>query len=161
MVKTFVHAAALLAVFALAGQAQAQDTLQANPMGSPSATMQQQAAPASGSSPSPEQSMVDHWYGDEYRLCDGTTTDIVICVNGLYERWDGRLNTAYGAVIGYQGDEQKEALRDAQRKWIAYRDANCSFYAGGEGSISRIEAATCLYVLTRDRALELEMMGQR
>ena len=54
--------------------------------------------------------------------------------------------------------ERKDAFRDTQRKWIAYRDANCLFYANGEGSISRIEAATCQLVLTRDRAQELQMM---
>lgn len=101
------------------------------------------------------------WYGGEYQNCDGSTIDILDCVDGLRNKWDGRLNAAYGQIMNAQTAEQQTALRDAQRKWIAYRDANCAFYAGGEGSISRIEAAVCQYALTRDRARELEtMLGQ-
>lgn len=98
------------------------------------------------------------WYGDEYQRCEGTTVDTIQCVNGLRDEWDARLNAAYRQVMESEGKLQKSALRDAQRKWIAYRDANCAYYAGGQGSISRIEAAVCDYALTRDRARELEMM---
>ena len=109
----------------------------------------------------PATDVSDHWYGGEYRNCDGSTIDMIECINGLRDRWDGRLNAAYGRIMGVESATQKTALRDAQRKWIAYRDANCAYYLGGEGSIARIEAATCDYVLTRDRAQELEMMGNQ
>src|SRR5690606_4954811 len=93
------------------------------------------ASPATGAS--------DDWYGGEYRSCDGSTLDIIDCVYGLRDKWDGRLNAAYRQVMNGETERQKTALRDAQRKWITYRDANCAYYAGGEGSISRIEAAVC------------------
>lgn len=98
------------------------------------------------------------WYGGEVQNCDGSTVDMIECVNGLRDKWDGRLNAAYRQVMNTETAAQKTALRDAQRQWIAYRDANCAYYAGGEGSISRIEAAVCQYALTRDRARELEAM---
>lgn len=106
----------------------------------------------------PSSGTSDRWYGGEYRNCDGSTIDIIDCVFGLRDRWDGRLNAAYRQVMNVETQGQKAALRDAQRKWITYRDANCAYYAGGEGSIARIEAAVCEYALTRDRAQELEMM---
>lgn len=95
---------------------------------------------------------------DETQQCDGTTTDMVQCINGLRDRWDRRLNAAYKKVMDAESAAQKAALRSAQRQWIAYRDANCTYYAGGEGSIARIEAASCDYSLTRDRARELEQI---
>jgi uncharacterized protein YecT (DUF1311 family) len=101
---------------------------------------------------------LDRWYGGEYQSCDGSTVDIIECVNSLRDRWDDRLNVAYRNVMDAESATRGKELRDVQRRWIAYRDANCSYYAGGEGSIARIEAAVCHYVLTRDRAQELEMM---
>lgn len=100
----------------------------------------------------------DSWYGSEYQSCDGSTVDMIQCVNSLRDRWDDRLNAAYRKVMDAEDDAQRSALRAAQRQWIAYRDANCAYYAGGQGSIARIEAAVCQYALTRDRARELEMM---
>jgi uncharacterized protein YecT (DUF1311 family) len=48
------------------------------------------------------------------------------------------------------------ALRNVQRLWIKYRDANCGFYAEAPGSISQVAAAECLRLMTKQRALELE-----
>lgn len=100
----------------------------------------------------------EHWYGGEYQNCAGSTVDIIQCANGLRDKWDDRLNAAYRQVMESETTAQRTALRDAQRRWIAYRDANCAYYLGGEGSIARIETAVCDYVQTRDRARELEMM---
>ena len=96
--------------------------------------------------------------GAEYQNCDGSTVDMIECVNGFTERWDDRLNSAYREVSGTLKADRKTELRDVQRLWIGYRGANCAYYAGGEGSIARIEAAICLYSLTRTRAKELEAM---
>lgn len=110
----------------------------------------------------PNPAMADDWYGDEYRPCgqQATTVAIVDCVAGLYESWDGKLNTAYGDAMSHLAPERAAALRDVQRAWLAYRDANCAFYRTGEGTIASIEAATCMFALTRDRARELETMQQ-
>ena len=101
---------------------------------------------------------MDHWFDGEYQNCDGSTVEMMDCIGELRDKWDHRLNDAYKRVLADQEGSQKQALRHAQRQWIAYRDANCAFYAGGEGSIARRETATCAYGLTRDRAQELEMM---
>jgi uncharacterized protein YecT (DUF1311 family) len=103
------------------------------------------------------------WYGPEYARCrDQPTVGIVSCTAALTKTWDGRLNRAYKALMAQQEVGQKQALRDAQRLWIKYRDANCRFYAQSAGSISQVAAAECMRVMTKQRAIELEQdLGDR
>lgn len=97
-------------------------------------------------------------FGDEYKRCSqGSTMEIVECIDELYRRWDVRLNGAYKKLMArIPNAKVREALRKAQRLWIQYRQANCEWYAMGEGSISRIEASECMRSMTAERALELE-----
>ncbi|SJZ94805.1 lysozyme inhibitor LprI family protein [Consotaella salsifontis] len=90
-----------------------------------------------------------------------TTQGIVECLSDQAERWDTRLNAAYKTAMDGMSEERRKGLRDVQRQWIAWRDANCGWYAEGEGTISRIEAAECDRSLTRARALELEELGSK
>jgi len=120
------------------------------------------AAEAKAATPAPTSvTPSDSWSGDVRQQCEGSTVDMLQCVNGLRDQWDRRLNAAYRRVMDAENEPQRSALRDAQRKWISYRDSNCAYYAGGQGSIARIESAACEYALTRDRARELEMMVER
>ena len=52
------------------------------------------------------------------------------------------------------------ALRDAQRAWIAYRDAECglAYARWQDGSMRVIVAANCLMTMTAQRAIELRDM---
>lgn len=97
-------------------------------------------------------------YGEEYKTCSqGNTAEIVQCVDGLYRRWDARLNDAYKKLMARIPDAKiREALRRTQRLWVQYRQANCEWYGRGEGSIRRIEASECMRSMTAERALELE-----
>lgn len=97
-------------------------------------------------------------YGDEYKTCSqGNTAEIVQCVDGLYRRWDARLNDAYKKLMAKISDTKiRDALHKAQRLWIQYRQANCEWYDMGEGSIRRIEASECMRSMTAERVLELE-----
>lgn len=87
--------------------------------------------------------------------CDGSTVEIVACIDADMQRWDVRLNAAYQEAMRRVPSPQRESLRAAQRLWIQYRDANCRFYAMGEGSIAQIEASECRRTMTRQRAEEL------
>ena len=107
------------------------------------------AAPASGQASR---------HGGEDQQCDGSTREIVECTGRLTEKWDKRLNAAYQKVLGTLPEERQSELRVVQRLWIRYRNANCGYYAGGEGTIARIEAAECLRAMTAERAKELEQM---
>jgi uncharacterized protein YecT (DUF1311 family) len=85
-----------------------------------------------------------------------STVEIVECLQGRTAVWDRRLNSAYQKSMAALSGRQREQLRTAQRLWIQYRDANCLYYALGEGTISRVEAAECLRRMTAQRARELE-----
>ena len=85
-----------------------------------------------------------------------STQEIVECLARLAAAWDRRLNAAYREQMSGAEGQRADLLRAAQRLWIQYRDANCTWYAGGEGTISRIEAAECMRSMTERRARELE-----
>jgi uncharacterized protein YecT (DUF1311 family) len=93
--------------------------------------------------------------------CDGSTYQMVECLHKLTEKWDRRLNKAYQEALKDGPKEQREQLRKAQRLWVQFRDANCMFYALGEGSIARLDAGECMRGMTETRAKELEGQGYR
>jgi uncharacterized protein YecT (DUF1311 family) len=118
---------------------------------------------ASVSLPTQAQTAPSPRYGPEYQACAALPTQgIVECVAARTKEWDAKLTAAYQALMGQQSsDAQRNRLRAAQRLWIQYRDANCGYYAAGEGSISRVEAAECMRSMTEARARELTEAGQR
>ena len=90
--------------------------------------------------------------------CDGGTSDMVKCLADATAKWDKRLNAAYLEALKDKEAPaaQREQLRKAQRLWLQFRAANCDYYALGEGSISRLNAGSCLFDMTKARAKELE-----
>ena len=94
--------------------------------------------------------------GDPEQNCDGSTYEMVECLKAKTAQWDKRLNAAYAKGLQLTNSARRQQLRQAQRAWIAFRDANCLYYGMGEGTIARIEAGDCMYSLTKTRALELE-----
>jgi len=90
------------------------------------------------------------------RNCGDSTPEMVECLNTQAAAWDKRLNAAYKSALDAAEGKQRDQLRTAQRRWLQYRDANCTYYYLGEGSIARIEAADCTRRMTKARALELE-----
>lgn len=98
---------------------------------------------------------------DADKGCDSPVTpEIVDCLNAKAAQWDKRLNAAYRRALKDADAKQREQLRVAQRLWVQYRDANCLYYAMGEGTIARVDAADCMLRLTETRARELEGAGQ-
>lgn len=101
-------------------------------------------------------------YGEEYQKCNnGNTADIVRCVDAMVRQWDARLNEAYKKLMKQIPDaKRRTALGKTLELWIKYREANCGWYATGEGTISRIEGVECMRSMTADRALALEEAGE-
>ncbi len=96
-------------------------------------------------------------FNQEYEKCNqNTTVSIVDCVNKQAKKWDTRLNKSYKALMERSDAAQQAPLKSAQRQWIQYRDANCQFYALGDGSISQINAAECMRAMTQERTCEIE-----
>jgi uncharacterized protein YecT (DUF1311 family) len=80
-------------------------------------------------------------------------------LNAVYQRALKFMRETYGAEEIKQAGGQNPAadLRDAQRKWVAFRDANCRSMGtqmlGGSGQATLV--AGCLASMTKDRAKEL------
>ena len=91
--------------------------------------------------------------------CTGSTPEMVDCLMAQHAHWDKELTIAYQRAMKDVVPAQKEKLREAERAWIKYRDANCDYYASGEGTIARIDAAACLLNMTQKRAEELKNGG--
>lgn len=91
-----------------------------------------------------------------------TTIGIATCAMGEHAAWDVVLNREYKAARAQYTDDQTAAdsLRDAQRAWIAWRDAECAFQYDryGGGSMRTIASANCQMSMTAQRALDLRAM---
>ena len=88
-----------------------------------------------------------------------TTAGMEMCLQRELAVWDSLLNRYYADMMRQLDGTAKTALRDAQRAWIAFRDAACAFppavYEGG--SIGRPLAAQCLMEETARRAVGLKV----
>ncbi len=106
--------------------------------------------------------------------CDSANTQMEIntCLDRERERADNRLNETYANAIAAMrgldaalpvGDRGAEdALRAAQRAWIAFRDSACeaeSFLMRG-GSGESMVILSCLGRLTEARIADLEILAE-
>ena len=56
---------------------------------------------------------------------------------------------------------QQNQLRDAQRLWIKFRDADCALLGSlTGGSIDRINSASCFLDMTKQRADDLARLAE-
>ncbi len=92
------------------------------------------------------------------------TVDLNICAEQEFERADQDLNVAYKKVLGdIRGSEQakphdpqswENALRESQRAWVAFRDADCKGlvpmpWGGGTGATGAVLG--CMTSMTKSR----------
>ncbi|MCR9107587.1 lysozyme inhibitor LprI family protein [Marivita sp. XM-24bin2] len=102
-----------------------------------------------------------------------TTIGIAECIQAETAMWDVILNEEYKwtQMANETADEKglsqvmdrSDALRDAQRAWIAFRDADCTarYAMWQDGTIRTIVGANCHLTMTAQRAIELrDMRGQ-
>lgn len=102
-----------------------------------------------------------------------TTIGISECIQAETAEWDAILNEEYVATqeLNAMADaeglsrmmDRTEALRAAQRAWIAFRDADCAarYAMWQDGSIRTVVGANCHLTMTAQRAIELrDMRGQ-
>lgn len=89
---------------------------------------------------------------------DGATTvGMVACTARETAWWDSQLNAHYSSLEASLSADLATALREAQRAWIAYRDAGCGFEYDlwSEGTIRSVVHAGCLLDETARRAQRL------
>ena len=98
----------------------------------------------------------------QYTTCmdkaNGVNPDMIDCVLAETKQQDARLNENYKRLMSKLSEERKKALLEAQRAWIRFRDANCTFWddpAGGQSAA--VTAKECILTTTADRASELEL----
>jgi uncharacterized protein YecT (DUF1311 family) len=88
-----------------------------------------------------------------------TTQGMIACAGTAYQGWDDALNEVYDQLMDALDEEQQAALRDAQRKWIAFRDADKAFGAStmtaDSGSMLRVSLNFAAVDTVKARVLTL------
>lgn len=96
---------------------------------------------------------------------DYTTAGMIDCANTAYENWDGELNKQYRALLVKLSPEDAAKLRDAQRKWLAFRDAEFalihSIYAKLEGTMWFSTIVMDKLTIIEERTLQLQSLNAR
>lgn len=86
-----------------------------------------------------------------------STVAMSSCIQAETQLQDQRLNRVYKQLATKLDAGQQKSLRDVQRQWIAYRDANCKFHVQASGgTMAQLEGGMCVLDMTRERAAELE-----
>lgn len=104
-------------------------------------------------------------YSPAYNTCmdkaGGVTFDMVECSNAELSRQDSRLNLAFKNTMSALSDESKSRLREAQRLWIKFRDADCGIYYNlSGGTMDSLNGSGCELSMTKERADALEWLSR-
>ena len=90
---------------------------------------------------------------------DQTQNGLNACADAAWRRADAALNGAYREIVRRLKDDPATTslLVEAQKAWIAYRDAECGFAssANAGGSMFPMAVSMCLETITKKRAAEL------
>ena len=106
----------------------------------------------------------DREMSSEYTACfdksNGVTAEMINCILAETARQDAQLNDNYKKLMAKLSPLRKQALVEAERAWIQFRDANCRFYDDPDGgTIARVSANECILNATADRAKELQQLS--
>lgn len=92
--------------------------------------------------------------------CDASQASMNHCAGQELAALDAQLNQHYKAQMAWLKDPaRKQALKDSQVKWIAFRDADCRYAAGKAedgGSMWPLVQSQCLAKHTKVRVKQLE-----
>ncbi|KIT17430.1 lysozyme inhibitor LprI family protein [Jannaschia aquimarina] len=100
-----------------------------------------------------------------------STVGMAKCTNAETDEWDRLLNAEYQALRAELeeadarfggGIDRSDAIRDAQRAWIAFRDADCmaKYAQYQDGTIRTTIGTICHLTHTARRTLELRGMRE-
>ena len=86
-----------------------------------------------------------------------TQTDMNICADKDYRKADAELNRTYKKTMTGLDAHSRDLLKAAQREWIKFRDAECTYQSAQNegGSIYPMVYAGCLTTLTQARTKQL------
>ena len=102
----------------------------------------------------------DDGHSTTYSACmdesGGVTMNMLDCMGSETEQQDARLNQNYKAAMQALTPSQQTQLRDAQRLWIKFRDADCALLGSlTGGTIDSVNSASCFLDMTKQRADDL------
>ena len=90
----------------------------------------------------------------------GSNADETSCFIRTTQAEDKQLNHVYSVALSVTDGRETERLREAERLWVRFRDANCSaeheLYLGG--SAAPAVQFACIEAMTRHRIAELKTM---
>lgn len=104
---------------------------------------------------------------DEYARClasdaGQTTVGMVECSNAEASRLDKVLTENYREIMSITTPAHSKALRDAQRIWLKFRDAevkaSAALYEGG--SLASVIAGSTYISVTKQRLIEINALLQ-
>ncbi len=106
------------------------------------------AANAAGAPPSPK---VDCRNAE-------TQMDLDFCAGKDFTAEDGKLNAIYATLMKKYGASDRATLKTAEKKWLAYRNAECSYETADTvgGSIHPMVETECRTEKTTARVKELQ-----
>jgi uncharacterized protein YecT (DUF1311 family) len=78
-----------------------------------------------------------------------------------YRKADQTMNELYQRLLKAYDPQSKALLIQAQRAWIAFRDADCKLatHASGQGSVFPMLQANCLAGITNQRIKDLRYLA--
>lgn len=91
----------------------------------------------------------------------GNTFGMKECIAAETKKQELRLNKAYQAALKAVTPPRQKQLREAQRAWVKFRDADCDFLYDPEGgTLAGVTSADCFMQKAAQRAVELESIAQ-
>ncbi len=90
---------------------------------------------------------------------DPSTTGMINCSNKAYEMWDKELNKVYQELMKKLSPEEKELLKESQKQWLKFKDAEFRFIDGlflGYGTVVNVEKVDQKYEFLKARVLQLQ-----
>ena len=111
-------------------------------------------------------SAADESYSTTYTTCmdasGGVTVNMLNCMGSEIEQQDARLNQSYKAAMQALEQGQQTQLRDAQRLWVKFRDADCALLGSlTGGTVDSVNHASCFLDMTKKRAEDLASLAEQ
>lgn len=104
---------------------------------------------------------IDLWFEKEMDKTEGVTANIRNVQGEAYSRWDKELNRVYGELLNKLNDEDKKKLREAQRAWLKFRDAEFdllwaeALYGGVGDTLAPVAVSDAARMIVRQRVCML------
>jgi uncharacterized protein YecT (DUF1311 family) len=101
---------------------------------------------------------IDHWLEQAIET-NSSTLGMRESLNQAREKWDAEMNACYKRLLAKLPAEKQGILRDAQRAWLAFRDADGkaigALVSSRQGTMFQLLGTDYTYQRVRDRALQL------